>query len=497
MPRATKKPSRAARTGGDESSDWAEPPLRFTLLVPGVGTAIIGATDPDNARANVMSADQPNYVAAPLRQLNDNGAWSWFMDERAIVYQGKLLVGSVRSTDAHDHEKDDDPDWGNIELAVHDIESGATDVVVLHRHLEQDDHDGPALHVRAKGGDVLAVYTQHSQERKLYYRIGDADDLTKWGPIREFETPGEDHPPFGGDNVTYSNLFQPASENGRVYNYFRSVQHQQNWMFSDDGGETWHYGGMFLKGHRGYAPYFKYATNGVDEIHFVGTEDHPRNFDNSVYHGVVRGQTIYHSDGRAFGPLSRTTDKSGDIWDLTPVFRGDPDNVAWVVDLHLDEAGNPVCVFSVQKDGRGLPGGQGGMDLRYHYARWDGRTWHQREIAHAGRRLYPNEDDYAGGAALDPQDTGVVYLSTDAHPVTGQPLVSNADGQRHYELFRGRTDDGGDSWAWTPITANSDADNLRPLVPVWDERRTAVVWMRGRYEYNRGPWNTRVVAALL
>ena len=268
-------------------------------------------------------------------------------------------------------------------------------------------------------------------------------------------------------------------------------------MTSDDGGRTWHYGGMFLKGHQGYAPYFKYATDFVDTIHFVGTEDHPREFDNSVYAGFVRGGAIHHSDGREFGPLSRTTDKSGDVWELTRVFRGDADNVAWVIDLHLDQGGRPVCVFGVQKDGRGLPPGEGGLDHRYHYARWDGQQWHQREIAYAGRRLYPYETDYTGGAALDPQDTGVVYISTDADPTTGAPLLSGADGRRHHELFRGRTGDGGDSWAWTPITANSDADNLRPIVPIWDDPRTALAWMRGRYEHNRGPWATQVVAAIL
>ena len=38
-----------------------------------------------------------NYVAATLVQLNDNGAWSWFMDPRAIVHDGTLLATSVRN----------------------------------------------------------------------------------------------------------------------------------------------------------------------------------------------------------------------------------------------------------------------------------------------------------------------------------------------------------------------------------------------------------------
>jgi cold shock CspA family protein len=38
-----------------------------------------------------------NYIAGTLIQLNDNGAWSWFMDPRVIVDGGKLIVGSVRA----------------------------------------------------------------------------------------------------------------------------------------------------------------------------------------------------------------------------------------------------------------------------------------------------------------------------------------------------------------------------------------------------------------
>src|SRR5437867_12885758 len=84
-----------------------------------------------------------NYVAGPLIELNDNGAWSWFMDERAIVHDGKLIVGSVRAVGEFGNTAD--PDWGNVEIMVYDLASGAVKTTVLHRHYEQDDHNGPAL----------------------------------------------------------------------------------------------------------------------------------------------------------------------------------------------------------------------------------------------------------------------------------------------------------------------------------------------------------------
>src|SRR3954463_12845531 len=90
------------------------------------------------------SQPKANFVAYPLIELNDNGAWSWFMNERAIVHDGKLIVGSVRSLGKFGPTKND-PNWGNVEISVYDIAKGTTNKTTLHQHYEQDDHDSPAL----------------------------------------------------------------------------------------------------------------------------------------------------------------------------------------------------------------------------------------------------------------------------------------------------------------------------------------------------------------
>jgi hypothetical protein len=415
------------------------------------------------------------------------------MDERVIVDRGKLIVGSVRSLGDFKATRAK-PDWGNVEVSVYDIATGRTERIVLHPHFEQDDHNAPAF-MALSDGRYLAVYTKHAVERKIYYRFSQPGNPLVWSDARVFETPGSDKE-FAGDNATYSNLFRMTG--GRIYNFFRGYSHDPNYMFSDDGGETWTYGGRLLRGRDGYSPYLKYAFDNDRSLHFIATEDHPRNFDNSIYHGVLRDGVIHHSDGREIAKLSTTTEAPLASWDLTRVFQGDPDNVAWTVDIELDDQKHPYIAFSVQKDGRGLPPRQGGMDLRYYYGRWDGRRWHVHEMAYAGTRLYPFEDDYSGLVALDPRDPNTVFISTDADPATGKPLISAADSKRHYEIFRGETSDGGKRWHWTPITANSTVDNLRPLVPKWNDPRTALVWMRGpSYTHNHGEWTTAVVAMIL
>jgi hypothetical protein len=434
-----------------------------------------------------------NYVAGSLVELNDNGAWSWFMDPRVIVDKGKLIVGSVRSLGDFAATQNES-DWGNVEISVYDIATGHSGRVVLHRHFEQDDHDAPAFLV-LPDGRYLAVYSKHAVERKVYYRFSQPGDPLTWSEAQIFETPGTDKT-FAGDNATYSNLF--LMPGGRIYNFFRGFSHDPNYMYSDDDGKTWTYGGRMLRGKGGYSPYLKYAFDNERTIHFIATEDHPRNYPNSIYHGFLRDGEIHLSDGKVIAKLSTTTEAPLASWDLTKVFQGDPDNVAWTVDMKLDAHQHPYIAFSVKKDGRGTHPRQGGLDIRYYYGRWDGSAWHVHEMAYAGERLYSFEDDYTGLVALHPQEPNTVFISTNADPVTGKPLISAADGQRHYELFRGATADGGAHWRWEPITANSTVNNLRPLVPKWRDSRTALVWMRGpSYTNNHGTWTTAVVALIL
>jgi hypothetical protein len=324
--------------------------------------------------------------------------------------------------------------------------------------------------------------------------VSEPGDPLKWGPERSLQTPGTPEQ-WGGDSVTYSNLFR--FPDGTLYDFHRGFSHDPNYLVSRDEGDSWKYGGHLLRGRDGYSPYLKYAYDGNGTLHFIATEDHPRNYDNSLYHGFLRDGKLHRSDGATAAELSKSTETEINSWDFTRIYAGDADHVAWMCDIELDATGRPYVAFSVQRDGAGLPRGQGGMDLRYHYARFDGAHWSTHEAAHAGKRLYPGEDDYTGLAALDPHDPDVLYISTDAHPVTGKPLVSAADGKRHYELFRGVTADDGAHWTWTPITANSTVDNLRPIVPKWVGSRTALVWMRGTYRHNHGEWTTKVVATIM
>jgi hypothetical protein len=433
------------------------------------------------------SGPQPRPVV-----LNDDGGWCWFQDERALVQGQRLIFGSV-AAGRYDRAR-----RGAIEVTGVDLATGTTTRVRVNEaplppEGGYDDHNAPALVVR--GDDrLLVVYSGHGTEDCFRHRVSRrSGDPTTWGEERSYS-------PSPSSRITYSNLHRLPGQENRILNFYRGLDDRSkpSVAWSDDEGETWTSGGIVIDvpAEFRHRPYVKYVSDGRDAVHLLYTEGHPRDFDNSIFHVVLRDGQLRRSDGV---PIRTLADGLRSPEEGTRVFEGDADNVAWVIDAALDTEGRPFVASSVQRDSSGLPPGQGGEDHRYWLARWTGSTWEGEEIGFAGTRLYPGEDDYTGGVALVAGDPDTVFISTNADPTTGAPLVSAADGRRHWEVLRGsRRDDGSGeeaAWRWTPVTRDSTVDNLRPIVPRSDGRRPILLWLRGTYR-SYTDYDLEVVALL-
>ncbi len=430
--------------------------------------------------AQRIKNDTKNTKTSTPIVLNNNGGWCWYQDERAIIVDGKLWFGSVANIQG-DNGIDRS---GNIEVVSYDLDGASKpQLTVLHDGLEDDDHNVPAL-IALPNDDVLAIYSKHNTDRYIRYRINtNVSHDSEWEPEVAMRRK---------DKITYANLLHLRKAeglnngNGELYNFYRGINFNPTFDVSYDLGQTWTKGQHFIK-NKG-RPYVKYASNSEDEIHFVTTEQHPRVFNNSIYHGVFKDGKVFTSDGRF---IHNTADGPVDTEKLTKVFQGGPNKVAWTTDLHVDEQGNPYTVFSVQvndgnKDRR--KGLKHGDDMRYYFAKWHNSQWQVNEIAYAGSRLYDREQDYTGLAALNPLNPAQMVISSNANPATGEPLISSADGKRHWELFIGNTRDNGKTWTWEFLTRNSIVDNIRPVIPTFAETQTdkyaedlIVLWMKGTY----------------
>lgn len=389
--------------------------------------------------------------------LNPDGAWCWFQDPRVLIYKDKLMVGSISRK-------------GDVQATTWDLKRGVIGIATLRAKFQVDDHNVPGFLLR-RDGRLMAFYTEHGGLR-MYHRTSLRPfDASEWGEELSFDAGLK-------TRSTYANPFQLRAEGRRIYLFFRNRDYNPTWSASDDDGKTWSDGLNHIYYQKGERPYIKYASDGRDTIHFAFTDGHPnRPFLNNLYHAYYRGGGLYRSDGAflhklAEGPVKTT--------EATRIYDGaGPAGEAWVWDLELDRARRPVIVYSTHPSS---------SDHRYRYARWDGRAWQDQQIAYAGKCLYAKEAYYSGGICLDPDDISVVYLSSDVNLQTGAP---NASG--HREIYRGQTGDGGKTWSWQALTANSARDNLRPIVPAGHPGKIFVLWYRGAYR-TYTDFETEVVA---
>lgn len=417
--------------------------------------------------AGAQTADRVN---GNLIQFEPNGGWSWYQDERAIVdaESGTIVVGSV----ANRFGFDGGPIDGNVQATFFEIATGQRTTFVLRSGLTSygagDDHNLPAF-LRLPDGDYLALYAGHNNNNLTWFRTYDAASET-WREERAFDwntIPGGTNFP-----VTYSNLFH-LSDEAKIYNISRTRDRSPNLIVSTDLGKTWTYGGQLTQAANvGYVNgYFKYADNGADRIDFVATEHHPRDFNNSLYHGYIRDGASFDSHGKRIDSDILDRDFIPTPADFTRIFAADTVVAdirmtrCWNIDVESYADGTLGVLFKARADDRET-------EHHFFHARFDGDSWQSTRLANAGPNLFPSEQDYTGLGALDPNDPDTLYLSTPFHPATNAPL------DRH-EIFKGVTRDHGETWTWTSITENSTYDNLRPIVPAWDENNTVLLWLRG------------------
>jgi len=424
------------------------------------------------------SGPSGDEVAGNLILINDNGAWCWYQDERVVVdsTQERIVLGSV----AHGRGVGGDARNGDVDISSFDLATRQRRHATLRHGLiapndQGDDHMAPALWMRPDGR-YFTVYAGHNNDFLSRYRATtDPHRIASWQPEATFNW--NEQIPGGSDmEVSYSNLLY-LSEEDRLYNFARTDNRSPNIMISDDRGQSWSYGGKlaYTEETVGYVNgYFKYASNGTDRIHFIATEHHPRDFNNSIYHGYIEGGQSFMSDGTLvdddiFDQDAPPPDAFTPVFAANTVVEGDTMTHAWTIDLHLDANGRPYAAFQTRVN-------EETSDHRFFYARHDGTAWQVHTLCKAGPGLHENEQDYLGLAALDPNRLNTVYASTPIDPRTDDALGT-------HEIFRGVTPDQGATWNWTPITQNSESKNLRPVVPTWDASHAAVFWYRGEYAW--------------
>ena len=392
----------------------------------------------------------------------EDGGWCWYQDPRAIISNGKLIIGGLSGQS------------GDVRLGIYDLKSEKQDsTLVLHKKLQVDDHNAPALYKRPDG-NVLAMWAKHANEKVHYYNISTSKDYLKWDNAKTFQ-----HEYDSKKGVTYMNLYYVENE-GELYNFFRDgLNFNPTFITSSDHGESWgkrtHFISNDVEGFQ--RPYARYLQVDENTIGVSYTDAHPRAFGNNLYYVEYTNNTFYNVDGTKIktledGPLrSSEAEKlySGSNTKKKPITNESVPNSAWTCTMAKDENNNPHIGYTLYLND---------ADHRYRITSWDGEKWNDREIAYAGKYLYKVESSYTGLFSFDPEDPSNVYISSDVNPSTGEDLGGN------HEIYSAKigVNDDISTITWKPITENSPHRNIRPIV-VTNEGYKVLLWLYG-------PWHT-------
>ncbi|WP_442484590.1 BNR-4 repeat-containing protein [Aeoliella sp. SH292] len=471
----------------------------------------------DAISASLQPAPPPeeigDLVHGNLIQIDGDGNWTWYTDERAVVdpNNGRVLVNSVGFSPSYINPSytgvvdvvDFDPATGRrVRTQLSNLPGG--------RNIQSDDHNVGALLV-LPDGRYLAMYANHGNNGGLgdeftRYRVSlHPGDSTSWTDEQHYnwydEVPGANttgNPDQA--NVSYHNLFYLSDED-KVYDISRSYgrlstngagQNMPNIVEFDPDTNTLEWKGQFLESEaQGYSAYPKYVSDGKSRIYFTTTETHPRNYNNSLYAGYIEGGQTFDMAGTLIDPNlfdSNVTAGNGSVPDVTdftlvaaPDALGEGYNRFWTTDAALDSEGNLMALYTSRYNPDGATSSgttTNPIDHRLHFARWNPttETWTNEEIARMGDRLFDSEQDYTGLGALIPGDENTLYISTDFDP--RDPNWQTQTDKR--EIYRGKHD--GAQWNWVAITEKSTVDNLRPIAP--DTQGVGpqpIFWFRGDY----------------
>lgn len=370
-----------------------------------------------------------------------DGAWCWFADPRALVYNGAFYLGYLTSL-------------GDVKISRYAIATKTWTHFTLRSRLQVDDHANPAILIR-QDGRIMAFYSQHDGGA-IYQRIStNPEDITAFGAETNI---------VGGPGQTYPNPVLMTAEANRIYMTFRGGTYEPAIVYSDNGGTSWTTQVPLVDAEPAQRPYVKVACNGT-RMDFICTRGHPRTIRelgqaNHVYHFYLSGGSFYKSDGTLIKTLAAVVGGSPlALSDLTMIWDGTTAG-GWVWDIAYGSDGRPVATFATFPTL---------TDHRYKWARWTGSAWSVHEICTGGGFLYsPSEGEYSGGVMLDHSDTNTVFVSRGTLP--------------DHEIERYVTADNGTSWGRTVITSNSSGDQVRPVVVRGHVTGApTVVWMDGNY----------------
>ncbi len=407
-------------------------------------------------------------------KLTDDGAWCWFSDPRAVYSHPRkdlIVTGWVTKN-------------GSVEAASLDLKTGRMEKTTLYSKLEVDDHDNPAF-LALPDGNLLAMYTWHGGKKDAMGVIRNTTAVP--GDVRSFSGPHVFLPKteallktFVRETYTYANPFMLSRENNRIYCFGRWTGFKPNLITSEDGGKTWSDPKVVVTSRNldvNNRPYVKYYSDGISRVHMIFTDGHPAVEPlNSVYYCYYEDGSFWRADGSRICTVEQLPFHPSDA---SLVYQASRETgKAWIFDIVADKDKPVVAYTRYPTD----------TLHHYYYARYEGGSWQHHKLIESGKwfpQTQPGarerEVNYSGGMTFDPSDPSVIYLS---HQVDGR-----------FEISKAKRERSGNSWKITPVTRDSEFDNVRPFVPRFRKKgeKNVLLWMQNRKYIHYTDYDTSIM----
>ncbi|MBQ3110032.1 MAG: BNR-4 repeat-containing protein [Clostridia bacterium] len=161
--------------------------------------------------------------------VTNNGGWNWYVEPSGTHIQpGDALAtryesGQYSSNNGYVFRHDKTymgwvEDGGDIVIGEYNHDTDEYKRVVIHEKLESDDHNNPAV-VILPDGRIMAVYTMHTNEAFVYYRVTkNPEDISEWNDeqfyLCQSVTPEDTNVYY----ATYPSVFMVHDDEGIIGN---------------------------------------------------------------------------------------------------------------------------------------------------------------------------------------------------------------------------------------------------------------------------------------
>ena len=422
-------------------------------------STVVGADG--NAEIVLVYEKQEDVKSYYGYEIEDEGAWCWFADPRAVNFtneEGTIDVTVIGYIDVH----------GSIKATQINNLTGKVDEVLIRTNIQPDDHNNPTF-VMIPDGRIIVFYSRHTDEACFWYRVSEKPgDITTLGEERCLETSA---------NTTYPSPFWLSDDPEHIYLCWRGIEWHPTiakLSLPDENGDMeFTYGPyqMVRSSNVGdnVRPYAKYASNGKDKIYMSYTGTHPDNYNpNWLYFNYIdiSTMTMHDINGTlmrtiANGPLIVDHSNQSHIVDKTSNVRN------WLWQVAIAEDGNPV-IANVRID-------SSKNNHKYYYVKWNGTEWVKTFLTDAGGKFHPSNTEYcySGGMSIDVDNPNVLYASKPVEGIFG----------KIWEIFKYTINDDG-TVTEEQITENSQKNNVRPwAIPNSEGKDLRIMWINGDYDF--------------